>query len=301
MLRRFVFLLLRYSLTPFLSRELGQRKRVTILVYHRPNPDTAALHFRTLRRAYNIISLRDFLKARSNGTCRRLPPKALIVTFDDGDKSNYLLKSVLERYQIPATFFLCSGIVGTKRHFWFNTDITDGDRQSLKRLPNEERLEALRKIGFSEAEECPTRQALSGPEIEELRTVVDLQSHTVYHPILLRCSSERSFWEIAQSRTDLQSNFGLKIYALAYPNGDYSKREIEFAKAAGYECALTMEFGLNSDRTPLFQLRRICVNDDASASELIVKASGVWGFLKERLYSKKPALDPINDALRASA
>jgi len=93
--------------------------------------------------------------------------------------------------------------------------------------------------------------------------------------------------EIAQSKIDLEKTFGLAIWALAYPNGDYSERDIEIAKDAGYECALTMDFGYNDERTPLFQLKRIAVNDDAAPSELIVKVSGVWGFLRERVRSKR--------------
>ncbi len=116
-----------------------------------------------------------------------------------------------------------------------------------------------------------------------MKTVADFQSHTVFHPILPRCSMERAVREIAQSKVDLEEKFRLEVYALAYPNGDYTPREIEAAQEAGYECALTMDFGFNSDRTPFFQLKRICVNDDAGIDELLVKVSGFWGFVKQSL------------------
>ena len=147
-------------------------------------------------------------------------------------------------------------------------------------MPDGSRLALLAQRGFSETGECPTRQALSAAEIDEMREVVDFQSHTVYHPILPRCTPQRAHDEVAASKRDLEERFGLPIYALAYPNGDYSAREVAAAQAAGYACAVTLDFGFNSRTTPAFKLKRICINDDASVDEAIVKASGVWGLLK---------------------
>ena len=186
---------------------------------------------------------------------------------------------------MPATFFLCSGVVGTNRQFWFETDMSESERQSLKSIPDDKRLDILRELGFSETTGLATRQALSVAEIKEMKDAVDFQSHTIYHPILPQCSAARALREISESRNELQDKFGLPIYALAYPNGSYSDREIEMAKAAGYKCALTMDFGFNSNKTQVFQLKRICINDDASIDELIVTASGLWGFLKNLMRS----------------
>ncbi len=273
------FLLLRMSALPYFVRELAQRQRVTILVYHKPSPETADCHFEALRRRYNIVSLADYLAYRTNAH-KLLPPKALIVTFDDGHQGNYALKQILEKHGMQATCFLCSGLVGTNRHFWFETEMSDSVRQGLKRVADEERLKVLSRLGFDERAEQRTRQALSASEIEDMKSVVDFQSHTVYHPLLPQCSDPRAFDEIARSKMQLEDEFGLSIYALAYPNGDYSAREIAAAEKSGYECALTLDWGFNSRETPAFQLRRICINDDAGLNELIVKASGVWGFLK---------------------
>jgi peptidoglycan/xylan/chitin deacetylase (PgdA/CDA1 family) len=129
---------------------------------------------------------------------------------------------------------------------------------------------------------------LSADEIAELRKTVDIQSHTVLHPILPRCESDRAHREIAESRRDLEANFGVSVYALAYPNGDYTDREIELARAAGYECALSMDFGFNSAATPMFRLKRICINDDAGINELALKASGVWGWMQRWVRALSP-------------
>jgi peptidoglycan/xylan/chitin deacetylase (PgdA/CDA1 family) len=276
---------------PYLIREVVQRRRVTILVYHKLSAETADRHFAALRRKFNIISLADYMNSRADG-CKPLPPKPLIVTFDDGHQGNYALKPVLEKHGIPATVFLCSGVVGTNRHFWFETEMAEALRQGLKRVSDEERLETLARLGFSETAEQTTRQALSESEIEEMKAFVDFQSHTVLHPLLPQCSAARSRLEISDSKVQLEDKFGLSIYALAYPNGDYSEREIAAAKSSGYRCALSLDSGFNSLTTPEFQLKRICINDDAGLAELLVKASGLWGFLKNLMRSRLAFLRP---------
>jgi peptidoglycan/xylan/chitin deacetylase (PgdA/CDA1 family) len=267
------------STVPFFIRETVQRRRVTILVYHQLDPQTADRHFEALRRKYNFISLIDYLNSRTEAR-KHLPPKPLVVTFDDGHKSNYALKSILEKHGIRATSFLCSGLVGSNRHFWFETEMSNNVRQALKHVPDDERLNILAGLGFSETAEQATRQALSVSELEEMKPIVDFQSHTVYHPLLPQCSELRASAEISDAKAQLEERFGLSIYALAYPNGDYSPREIAAAEASGHKCALTLDHGFNDSVTPVFQLRRICINDDAELSELLVKASGLWGFLK---------------------
>jgi poly-beta-1,6-N-acetyl-D-glucosamine N-deacetylase len=278
-LRRIAFFLLRMSGLPRFIREVVQRRRVTILVYHKLSPEVADRHFEVLRRSYNIISLAEYLDSRTD-MCRRLPPKPLIMTFDDGHRGNYSLKPLLERCGIRATVFLCSGLADTNRHFWFETEMSNNVRQGLKGVRDDERLKILAGMGFAETAEQTTRQALSASEIEEMKEVVDFQSHTVYHPLLPQCSDQRAFDEISDSKIQLEDKFGLRINALAYPNGDYSTREIAAAEKCGYQCALTLDLGFNTRTTPAFQLKRICINDDAELDELFVKASGLWGLLK---------------------
>jgi peptidoglycan/xylan/chitin deacetylase (PgdA/CDA1 family) len=204
----------------------------------------------------------------------------LVVTLDDGHRSNFALKDVLERHNVPITIFLCSGLIGTRRRFWFLHEKSLAMVQRLKTVRDDERLAALRRAGFEEAKEFDERQALSIAELRELNSRADFQSHTVFHPILPRCSEEKAEAEIAGSRSDLQTRFGYEVYALAYPNGDYSERELRLAEKAGYSCALSVDHGFNTKRTPLFRLRRICVPDDADRRELLVKASGLWGKIK---------------------
>lgn len=285
-MRRLAFYLLRVTGMPFLLRLLMQRRRVSILCYHDPRPEDFARHLRILTRRYTLISLRRYLDWR-RAPARALPPYPLVITFDDGHRGNYLLRDVLARYQIPATIFLCSSIVGTRRHFWWK-EAGDIDRDVLKRATDSKRLQVLARGGFTEFREYTERQSLSEQEIEELGGMVDLQSHTRFHPILPRCSAQRAAEEIRGSKRELEARFGLSVYAIAYPNGDYSARDAELAQRAGYECALTMDGGYNGRGTDVFRLRRLSMADGASDDELLVKASGLWA-LWERVSGRRAA------------
>jgi peptidoglycan/xylan/chitin deacetylase (PgdA/CDA1 family) len=266
------------TLLPFLIRELAQRRRVTIVTYHDPTPQVFDTHVTVLRRVYNIVSLTTYADAMRNGVVSKLPPKALIITLDDGHRGNYALKSVLDKHRVPITIFLCSGLVNTRRQFWFRHEAVQPIVQQLKAVPDEQRLAILRGAGFAEEREFAERQALSDAEVEELQArSVDFQSHSVFHPILPRCVSARAEAEITYSKSDLETKLSTEIYAFAYPNGSYGARELEFVKTAGYRCALTLDPGSNSATSPPFRLRRICLSDSADRNELLVKASGLWG------------------------
>lgn len=287
MVRRFCFFLIRCTLIPLLVRELIQRKKITIILYHDIKPETAEKQFKLLQSKYNIIALKDYVEAKKLGNVDKLPPKSLIITFDDGHKNNYSLRPILKKYNIPITIFLCSSIVDTNRHFWFKHGLTNSQQQNLKKLPDEKRSEILMKFNFDDTKEYEDRQALSKDEIEEMKEIVDFQSHTMFHPVLTKCSLGRTEKEILQSKKDLELNYGLRIYALSYPNGNYSDREILIANNADYECGITLDPGFNSQDTDLFRLKRICLLDDTGISELLVKSSGVWDYIIRRFISNK--------------
>ena len=136
----------------------------------------------------------------------------------------------------------------------------------------------LSQSGFTQDKEYDSPQALQKTQIDEMRGYVDMQSHTRYHSTLPRCDSEEARREIFESKEVLENEYGLNVFALAYPNGDYSEREISFAKEAGYKCGVTVDAGFNSITTDPFKLKRLSVNDTENIDELIVKASGVWAF-----------------------
>jgi peptidoglycan/xylan/chitin deacetylase (PgdA/CDA1 family) len=274
-----VFRLLRWCGIPALLRATIQRRRVTILVYHDPRPEMVDRHLSALARAYRIVSLRECVSVRDV-----LPPRALVITFDDGNASNFDLREPLRRHGVRPTLFVCSGIVGTLRRFWFHHA---DDVERLKRVPDADRLSILAAAGFDANAESAPREALSDAEIEELAPIIDVQAHTVTHPILPRCTDDRARDEIEDGKRQLEQRFGFDVYALAYPNGEYTEREVALARAAGYRCALAVGGRTNPRRADLFRLQRIAIGDEDGVDELLVKASGLWSWL-ERAVGRRP-------------
>lgn len=265
---------------PFIFRELVQRNKVTILMFHDIDVKKAVPAFTYIKNHYNVISLQNYLEAIHSHT--RLPKKAVIITFDDGHAGNYLLLPVLKQFQIPVTIFLCSDIINTRRHFWFkHCKELLPERERLKKMSNDQRLEALKHYGFEQTREYTDTQALTHEQIEEMRPWVDFQSHTCFHPCLPQCDDETAKMEIVQSKQHLEKDYAFNINSISYPNGDYSPRDIQIAKKAGYKCGITVDYGYNDLHTDLFRLKRISVNDGRSLDELIVKSSGCYAFLKQ--------------------
>ena len=279
----FVYKILRYSGMVWLWREVVQRNRVTFLLFHDMSASDAERNFTYLKQHYNIIGVADYLDAVHHNS--KLPPKAIVITFDDGHISNYALLPVIQKLQIPITIFLCSSIVGTNRHFWFryNQEVRKGV-ETFKLMTNEHRLESLRVLGFEQESEYSDTQALQDEQIKEMRPWVNFQSHTCFHPILPQCDDITARKEIIGSKQDLEKKQGLTINALSYPNGDYSARDIRLAKEAGYECGITVDSGYNNMHTDLFRLKRISAGDAKTTTELMVKASGCYALLKHWLH-----------------
>lgn len=285
-MKKLLFKLIRFSSIPFFFREFIQKNKVTILLFHNINIEAANQAFKFLKENYNIISLDFFLKASETNNPKLLPPKSLIITFDDGHIGNYDILPIIKKYKIPITIFLCAGIINTNRDFWFLYKHPDLNINEMKKLSTQERLELLEGVGFSQTKVYKKSKALNKVQIEEMKEFVNFQSHTMFHPILPNCSDAEALEEIKNSKFVLENNFNLKINAIAYPNGDYSERDILICKEAGYKLGITVDYGFNTIEMDPFRLKRLSVNDTDNIDELIVKSSGFWAFVKTNIRKK---------------
>ncbi|MGB5553211.1 MAG: polysaccharide deacetylase family protein [Flavobacteriaceae bacterium] len=285
MLKKLLFKLLRFSGLPFLCRELIQRDKVTILLFHDIDSAAAKKSFLYLQKKYSIIALDTYLDAVKNGT--PLPPKALIITFDDGHIKNYDLLPTIKTLKIPVTIFLCAAIINTNRHFWFKHKDLSIPRFQLKRKRNKEKLKLLAEEGFQQNKEFEKPQAMNKEQILAMAPYVNMQAHALYHPIFPNCTDQEVWKEIYDSKQILEAEYNFDINTIAYPNGDYSLRDIEMVKKAGYQCAVTVDYGFNTIASDPYRLKRLDVNDTNDLNELIVKASGLWGFFKTRNGTKQ--------------
>jgi peptidoglycan/xylan/chitin deacetylase (PgdA/CDA1 family) len=106
------------------------RPSVAILMHHRVHDAVAdpwdlcvsPAHFEEqmqyLRRHHAVLGLRRLTELLAAG---RLPRRAVVLTFDDGYVDNLLVaKPILERWELPATFFVTTGKLGEPRDYWWD-------------------------------------------------------------------------------------------------------------------------------------------------------------------------------------
>ena len=117
----------------------------------------------------------------------------------------------------------------------------------------------------------------------------DLGAHTRFHPILVTCDDEECWEEISLSRKELTPLVGREFDQFAYPNGDYSEREVGFVKQAGFASARTCDPGWNDAKTDRFRLKGIYIDDEASVDKFAVQLTGVPA-LARRLVAKLRAV-----------
>ena len=250
---------------PILIREWVCRNRVAILLYHNPKPSVFAKHIAYLSHHFTLISLDTLVSAIHRGDFSQIPPKSVVITIDDGHAGNFELLPIVKQYEIRPTFYVCTQIINTYRHFWFKIEgQSKALKERLKRLSNMERLAHLKNtVNFEPEKTYPDRQALNISEIKEMAERVDFQPHTQFHPILPRCTETECKQEILGSKSDLESFLGVECLHFSYPNGDYTQREIEIVKMGDFHSARTTDIGWNTRNTTPYQLKAIPITDDA--------------------------------------
>ena len=279
LIKYFLCFLIRFSGLSFIIRELICKNRVTIAVYHNPKPEHFKKHVDFLSKYYNFIPLSFLVGAIYRKDWADIPPKALVITFDDGFKENYDLLGIIKKHKINPTIFLCSHIINTNRKFWFKSGFYNYHK--LKRISNSTRLKSLyEKMEFEPSKEYPTRQAMDLSEIKEMMPYVDFQSHSKFHPILIRCSDDESKEEIEDSKEFLMILLNTEVEHFSYPNGDYSAREIEYVKESGYKSARTVDIGWNGINSDPYKLKAMYIDDDASTSTLSAQVLGFLGYIR---------------------
>ena len=248
-----------------LIRELLCRNRVAILMYHDPKPTVFAKHLDYLSRHWTLISLETLVSAIYQKDFSQISPKSVVITIDDGHAGNVALLPLFKQYRIRPTLFVCTQIINTHRHFWFKiAGQSKAEKEKLKRLPNAERLAHLKQTTDFEPEKIyADRQALNIAEMKEMIENVDFQPHTQFHPILPHCTEAECRQEILGSKADLEKLLGIECSHFSYPNGDYTEREIEIVKTAGFRAARTTVIGWNTLKTAPYRLKTVPIADDA--------------------------------------
>lgn len=239
------------------------KRKVRILCYHDPQPEIFERHLRILHSRYKIISIDDFLDIIKNRS-KRIPQRAVVITFDDGHAGNYRLKEILHKYDISAVLYIATDPVINGKAFWWKNIDDKYKVEELKRKKNHERLLLMQCITDNGCHEKYNNQSISISQIMELPEKVILASHTVTHPILTKCNREEAFHELNQSKRDIEVNFFVKVKHFCFPNGDWNSELIDLCRMAGYESARTTCLGFNDHNTDPYKLKIVGVSDNGS-------------------------------------
>jgi peptidoglycan/xylan/chitin deacetylase (PgdA/CDA1 family) len=267
---------IRWSGLCYVLRRILWRNRTAILTYHDPKPAVMDAHLAYLKRVAKVISMPEFFESRDCG------PSA-VVTIDDGSIGNLNLAEIFLEHEVRPTLYICTGSIRVGGGLWWHAIEAQETIEEFKKLDNPTRKSLLRDLGFDEATQVTPRQVLP---LEQLRSVLnwaDLGAHTRFHPILTRCNDLESQEEISVSRKELLSDIGIMLEDFAYPNGDYSDRDVAYVRGAGFRSARTCDPGWNSQKSDRFRLKTIMIDDNGSVDKLAIQLTGVPGLGRKLL------------------
>jgi peptidoglycan/xylan/chitin deacetylase (PgdA/CDA1 family) len=240
-------------------------------------------HCRLIAEHCHPISLADLRDARSGA--RPLPPRAVLVTFDDGYRAVLdLALPVLERYRIPAVVFTCSGPVTRGMHFWFDSVCrTVGESAVLDgRSAPVSAWKALVTANETAAAASDQHRPLTVDELKRLAAspLIEIGGHTVSHPTLALMSHEDQQQEIAGCRGALRQIIGAPIDAFAYPYGvstlDYSADTVCLVQRAGFSLGFTTGQSFAGVDCNAYEIPRFVMLDSIDEVELAHRLSYSW-------------------------
>jgi len=242
-------------------RLLANRNRPVILCYHAVSthwktplavtPEQLAAQLRSFA-ARGYVGL-TFVEAERRRRSGDLPPRTLVVTFDDAFLSILEARPILAGLGYPATVFVVGAFASGDRPLeWTGIrEWLDSEHRDELRCLSEEDLRGLQGEGW------------------------EIGSHTMTHPRLTELDSEACLHELVSSREFLAERFG-SCETIAYPFGDADDRVAALAERAGYLAGGTLPRSLRRD-APLLR-PRVAVSGPDSRFRVWLKMSrpGLW-------------------------
>jgi peptidoglycan/xylan/chitin deacetylase (PgdA/CDA1 family) len=239
------------------------REGMPVLAYHKLGPLPSGAKVKSFYVGEELFAwqIRDlhrggFLVRSLNYWRRNLPPnrRRAVLTFDDGSRT--VLRHglpALTRHRIRAIQFLVVDALGGINHW---------DVRSRGETPDT--LMNLAEV----------REWLSGGQ--------EIGSHTLTHANLTAIDEAKAREEISASKKKLEDLFGVAIRHFCYPYGKWSPRVRDLVEEAGYETAVTLEFGVNAEGRDPFTLRRIGVKHPSpnlrNLATLLPAGFPIWFF-----------------------
>lgn len=277
-------------------RHLAQRsERAVILVFHAIPEETAEeFHdlLRYLSRHFSIVPMEAIIDRAIKNESQR--STVLALTFDDGLRNHRsIVYPVLADLHLPATFYVCPGLIGQTITTWTwevwcrvqrlserhrrelnahagvpNSADPVSILQWMKTLPLKMRKEIEATIRartadftFTEAER-KLYELMNWEEIAALNPIlINIGSHTMTHCDLPVLNREELAYEVEASRLELESRLGRPVLDFCYPDGHYNETVIK-AVSKVYRSAVTSVCGSVTGGAGPHSLKRVGANVD---------------------------------------
>lgn len=199
------------------------------LVYFRAN-------LRFLKRSTNVLSLDDFFAGRLSSKKINI-----VITFDDGYKSWISdVIPILKELELPATFFISSGLVGLSK-----VDEAEFIRSRLLKTS------------------CP-RTITGALRVEDVKYISEhgftVGGHGMNHSNMANIHDRDELrYEISEDKMRLEKIIGKRIEYFSYPFGAYDNPNMnltEMLRELGYRGAVTTGSGFNDPECEPYLLHR---------------------------------------------
>ena len=202
-----------------------------ILMYHMVSAPRPGARFNKLRVSPAALErqlgwLRDngwtfaFLSELAAPTAR----KTVVLTFDDGYRDNLTAAHpLLLKHQAKATLF---PVVDRADRDW-----------------------SITKKAHHDSGELAAEPKLTDDELKDMLAsgVWELGAHTITHPLLTNLPEADRRAEIAGGKEALEGAFGVPVRSFAYPFGVFEAVDVDLARAAGFQFAVTTREGVSTD------------------------------------------------------
>jgi peptidoglycan/xylan/chitin deacetylase (PgdA/CDA1 family) len=187
---------------------------------------------RFFRQHFRVISLPELVSKLERG--ERLH-RELAITFDDGYLDNFENAApILERYSLPATFFVVSDWMGSSVVPWW-----DRESGEAPRWMSWDQVRSLHRRGF------------------------DIGGHTQTHADLGLITGEAALREIVGAHKALSDHLGAPAVTFAYPYGgrhNVTEANRKLVRDAGFRCCCAGFGGHNVSGSNPFHINRVAVS-----------------------------------------
>lgn len=215
---------------------------------------------------YHFINVDDILAYRNTG--KALPPKAVLITFDDGYHSVYAnAYPILKKYKVPTVIAL----VGS---WLLKEDKVDfaGKMISRTEFLSQKEIKEMVSSGLVEiaSHSYQAHEGIQGNSQGNMEPAITthlwLSATQKYEDE--KSYQRRIYQDLRDNNTFLEHYTGQKPRVMVWPYGHYNKESRAIAQRLGMPIGLTLDDGSNTKTTPLWGLRRILVEGTMTLKEL---------------------------------